>query len=373
MIPSIYYSYRGHRTLCYNVRTHSWLHAHTDLRIGHIRIRHREREVDGLANTSNAGRWTKLAGAGALALSLTMAAWAHERLVVRQAPLSEGTPAAVAVQAAPGGTGGTAAAKPTGPAIVTYTVQNGDTLWDIAIKHNTDVESIMALNGLTRSSSLKIGQTLRILTIKGTVHKVRAGDTLSSIANSYGVGINTIVQANGISNQNALAIGQELIIPGGQPKLIATAETSRGSVKRSTSSSSSGSTKSSAKSGSLGIAFGWPVRGPITSGFGSRWGSIHTGIDIAVPSGTPVKASRAGTVTAAGWMDGYGYAVIIDHGDGYSTLYGHNSKLLVSAGEHVTAGQVIARSGSTGHSTGPHVHFEIRRSGKAINPLLGLK
>lgn len=326
-----------------------------------------------MANTSNAGRWTKVAGASALALSLTVAAWAHERLVVRQAPLSEGAPAAAAVQATPDGTGGTAAAQPTGPAIVTYTVQNGDTLWDIAARYNTDVESIMALNSLTRSSSLKIGQTLRILTIKGTVHKVRAGDTLSTIANSYGVGIDTIVQANGIANQNALAIGQELIIPGGKPKVIATAETSRGSVKRFTASGASDSTTSNAKTSSLGVAFGWPVRGPITSGFGSRWGSIHTGIDIAVPSGTPVKASRGGTVTSAGWMEGYGYAVIIDHGDGYSTLYGHNSKLLVSTGEHVDAGQVIARSGSTGHSTGPHVHFEIRRSGKPINPLLGLK
>lgn len=326
-----------------------------------------------MANTSSAGRWAKLVGAGALALSLSVAAWAHERFVARQVSLSEGEPAVAAAQTAPDGTGSPAAAQSTGPAIVTYTVQSGDTLWDIAAKYNTDVESIMALNSLSRSSSLKIGQTLRILTIKGTVHKVRAGDTLSTIANSYGVGINTIVQANGIANQNALAIGQELIIPGGKPKVIATAETSRGSVKRTTTSKTTASTGSGAQKGSLGIAFGWPVRGRITSGFGSRWGSIHTGIDIAVPSGTPVKASRGGTVTSAGWMNGYGYAVIIDHGDGYSTLYGHNSKLLVSVGEHVDAGQVIARSGSTGHSTGPHVHFEIRRSGKPINPLLGLK
>ncbi|MGE5561006.1 MAG: peptidoglycan DD-metalloendopeptidase family protein [Chloroflexota bacterium] len=325
-----------------------------------------------MANTSTVPRWAKYAGAGALALSLTAAAWAHGRFIVNGAPSTEPATAVVEAQAPTGDAAAaalTAAAQmpPAAPAIVDYTVQNGDTLWDIAIKHNTDVASIMALNDLTRSSSLKIGQTLKILTIKGTVHKVKSGDTLSGIASSYGVGTEVIAQANGISNQHAIAIGQQLIIPGGKPQLVASSDTSRGSSSRPSSTKTSSSSNSSGSSSSSGV-FAWPVRGTITSGFGSRWGSIHTGIDIAVPSGTPVKAAKGGTVIEARWMNGYGYAVEIDHGGGVVTLYGHNSKLLVSVGDRVETGDVIARSGSTGRSTGPHVHFEVRKNGKAVNP-----
>ena len=113
----------------------------------------------------------------------------------------------------------------------------------------------------------------------------------------------------------------------------------------------------------------WPVSGPVTSGFGVRWGRMHEGIDIAVGQGTPVHAAAAGTVIYAGWMDGYGNLVVVDHGNGLSTAYGHNSTLASSVGQAVTAGQVIAYSGSTGHSTGPHVHFEVRVNGSPVDPL----
>jgi murein DD-endopeptidase MepM/ murein hydrolase activator NlpD len=113
----------------------------------------------------------------------------------------------------------------------------------------------------------------------------------------------------------------------------------------------------------------WPVSGPVTSGFGSRWGRMHEGIDIAVGTGTPVHAAAAGTVIYAGWMEGYGNLVAIDHGNGLSTAYGHNSALACSVGQSVSAGQVIAYSGSTGHSTGPHVHFEVRVNGSPVDPL----
>ena len=113
----------------------------------------------------------------------------------------------------------------------------------------------------------------------------------------------------------------------------------------------------------------WPVSGPVTSGFGSRWGRMHEGIDIAVGPGTPVHAAAAGTVIYAGWMEGYGNLVVIDHGNGLSTAYGHNSALASSVGQGVSAGQVIAYSGSTGHSTGPHVHFEVRVNGSPVDPL----
>jgi murein DD-endopeptidase MepM/ murein hydrolase activator NlpD len=113
----------------------------------------------------------------------------------------------------------------------------------------------------------------------------------------------------------------------------------------------------------------WPVSGPVTSPFGVRWGRMHEGIDIAVGSGTPVHAAAAGTVIYAGWMEGYGNLVVIDHGNGLSTAYGHNSSLASSVGQSVSAGQVIAYSGSTGHSTGPHVHFEVRVNGTPVDPL----
>jgi murein DD-endopeptidase MepM/ murein hydrolase activator NlpD len=96
---------------------------------------------------------------------------------------------------------------------------------------------------------------------------------------------------------------------------------------------------------------------------------MHEGIDIAVGTGTPVHAAAAGTVIYAGWMEGYGNLVVIDHGGGLSTAYGHNSSLASSVGQSVSAGQVIAYSGSTGHSTGPHVHFEVRVNGSPVDPL----
>ena len=113
----------------------------------------------------------------------------------------------------------------------------------------------------------------------------------------------------------------------------------------------------------------WPVSGPVTSGFGLRWGRMHTGIDIAVPTGTPVHAAAAGTVVYAGWMSGYGYLVALDHGGGLATAYAHNSSLLVTVGQRVAQGQVVSLSGSTGHSTGPHVHFEVRVNGVPVDPL----
>jgi murein DD-endopeptidase MepM/ murein hydrolase activator NlpD len=113
----------------------------------------------------------------------------------------------------------------------------------------------------------------------------------------------------------------------------------------------------------------WPASCGLTSGFGARWGRMHEGIDLGCPSGTSVRAARGGVVLAAGWGGGYGKLVLIGHGDGLVTAYGHNSRLLVSAGQSVERGQVIAASGSTGHSTGPHVHFEVRVGGVPRNPL----
>lgn len=113
----------------------------------------------------------------------------------------------------------------------------------------------------------------------------------------------------------------------------------------------------------------YPVNGALTSGFGMRWGRMHEGIDIAVGTGTPVVASASGTVISAGWGGGYGNLVIVDHGGGIATAYAHNSRLVVASGQQVAQGTIIAYSGSTGHSTGPHVHFEVRINGQAVDPI----
>ncbi len=113
----------------------------------------------------------------------------------------------------------------------------------------------------------------------------------------------------------------------------------------------------------------WPVNGPVVSGFGMRWGRLHAGVDIAVPSGTPIRAARSGTVAIAGWVSGYGNYTCINHGGGVATCYGHQSSIGVSVGQSVKQGQVIGASGCTGHCFGPHVHFEVRINGQPVDPM----
>ncbi|HEX2850024.1 MAG TPA: peptidoglycan DD-metalloendopeptidase family protein [Acidimicrobiales bacterium] len=112
----------------------------------------------------------------------------------------------------------------------------------------------------------------------------------------------------------------------------------------------------------------WPASGPVTSGFGYRWGRLHAGIDIGAGYGAPIRAAKAGEVIYSGQMSGYGNVIIIDHGGGFTTLYGHQSRLAASEGQRVGQGQVIGYVGSTGHSTGPHLHFETRVNGSPQNP-----
>ena len=133
------------------------------------------------------------------------------------------------------------------------------------------------------------------------------------------------------------------------------------------SSSSGGSGAGPPTSGSG--QFIWPVNGPITSPFGPRWGSFHPGIDIGVPEGTPIHAAASGRVIYCGWMSGYGNLVMIDHGGGLATLYGHQSRIASSCGQSLSQGQVIGYVGCTGFCTGPHLHFEVRVNGQPVDPL----
>lgn len=129
-----------------------------------------------------------------------------------------------------------------------------------------------------------------------------------------------------------------------------------------------GSSGGSSGDGSSSSGFIWPVNGVITSGFGWRWGRMHEGVDIAAPTGTSIRAAASGTVIFAGWMGGYGNLTIIDHGNGLATAYGHQSAIYVGGGS-VSQGTVIGAVGSTGNSTGPHLHFEVRVNGSAVDPM----
>lgn len=130
--------------------------------------------------------------------------------------------------------------------------------------------------------------------------------------------------------------------------------------------STGGGGGSSARVSGSGLA--WPTNGSVTSGFGYRWGSLHAGIDIANGTGTPIRAAKAGTVILAGWNGGYGNCIVIDHGGGFSTLYGHMTRLRASEGQRVDQGDLIGDMGSTGNSTGSHLHFETRVNGSAQDP-----
>jgi murein DD-endopeptidase MepM/ murein hydrolase activator NlpD len=238
-------------------------------------------------------------------------------------------------------------------ALEEYTIAAGDTIWDIANRFNTDVNSIVALNPAIRDTALQPGTKLQVPNFKGAVHTVASGDTLSGIAAMYGLDVSQIAAANDLSG-DTIAIGQRLVLPGAKIP------------EKTLVASRSDSARASA--GSSG-AFAWPLHGPITSYFGPRWGTIHTGIDIGVDVGTPVRAAAGGTVIEVGWDGGYGKNIIIEHPNGMRTRYAHLSAYEVAVGDTVEQGQVIARSGNTGNSTGPHLHFEIIVDGRTQNPM----
>jgi murein DD-endopeptidase MepM/ murein hydrolase activator NlpD len=135
---------------------------------------------------------------------------------------------------------------------------------------------------------------------------------------------------------------------------------------QASAAAAAGSTGTPAPSGS---GFAWPLSGPITSPFGMRWGTLHPGIDIGVPTGTPIHAAGSGTVVWCGWMSGYGNLVMIDHHNGLATLYGHQSRIAVGCNQEVSQGETIGYVGCTGFCTGPHLHFEVRLNGNPVDPL----
>lgn len=254
-----------------------------------------------------------------------------------------------------------------------YVVESGDTLSGIADKFGISIATILWENKLTVRDFIKPGQKLTILPASGITYKVKSGDTIAKIAAGNGVDPKDIKSWNNISDETAVAIGALLFIPGGKivpppapkPKPKPVASPLKVFVKP----------PAAIDSGTTDMA--WPADTRHISqpyGIWSRVsGGIHSGVDLAAATGTAIYAADDGIVTHAGCAKscktGYGNYVDIDHGNGIMTRYGHASKVLVSVGEQVRRGQVIMLMGSTGRSTGPHLHFEVRLNGRYTNPL----
>lgn len=232
----------------------------------------------------------------------------------------------------------------------TYTVQPGDTLWSISQRCGVDLKDLTAVNSIP-GDLIKPGQVLVLspeAQVRKRTHRVARGETLWSLARRYQVSMEQLVVVNQIRDPGSIRDGQELII---DMKDQVEPVIGQGS----------------------GRIFSWPLSGRITSLFGPRGDGFHHGLDIAGEMGEVIKAARGGRVDSVEWLPLYGRTVILDHGDGYKTLYAHASAYLIGRGDAIEKGQGIARVGSTGRSTGPHLHFEVRVNNKPVDPTLYLE
>jgi len=247
-----------------------------------------------------------------------------------------------------------------------YTVESGDTLASIAKKFGVDTDSITWLNKGLSEKKIKIGTVLKIPPVTGVVHTVKAGETIYSVAKKYNVSAQAVVDFpfNEFTNDEtfALAIGQQLIVPDGEmPDEVILSPRSN---LASTLTPNAGAVSATGN-------WIWPAAGKISQDF-KAW---HKGIDIANHDGGPILAADSGTVLVASWADntGYGNRVVIDHGNGKKTLYAHMSSFSVVVGQTVKRGDKLGMMGSTGRSTGTHLHFEIRTDKGNASPLAVLK
>ena len=238
----------------------------------------------------------------------------------------------------------------------TYKVRSGDTISTIAKKFGlTNISTLISVNDIGNVRQLAAGQKLKIPSIDGIIYTVKNGDSLSSITSKHKISLEQLLDVNELTSET-LTAGQQLFLPG-----------------------------ASMDAASLRNAMGELFRMPISAKF--RWSSpygnridpiagvksFHTGTDMACPTGTPILAAMSGKVTTTGLNRVYGNYVIIDHGNGYQTLYAHMSKIIASKGQWVSQGTRIGLVGSTGYSTGPHLHFTVYKKGKLVDPMTVLK
>lgn len=238
----------------------------------------------------------------------------------------------------------------------TYTVRSGDTITDISKKFGlANISTIISVNNIENARKIWVGQKLKIPSMDGIKHTVVSGDTLGTISARYGISIEDILDVNDMAS-DVLYPGMNLFIPGGRLD----SET----LKKA-----------------LGESWIFPltVKYVVSSEFGTRPDpftgvtSNHTGTDFAVSAGTPIRACQSGTVAVAGWSNTYGNYVIISHGNGYQTLYAHMQKYTVKKGDVVSQGQNIGYVGSTGYSTGPHLHLTVYKNSQLVDPATILK
>lgn len=250
--------------------------------------------------------------------------------------------------------------------ITKYIVQNGDTASSIAENFGVTTKTILWSNNLTDASLIRPGDTLFILPTSGIAHTVRSGETISSIAKKYNADETEILAFNNMLRAEELTAGDEIIVPGGEqpPPPVAQPATRLASLRDVFFGGNSGTAPTSAPAASGG-SYNWPTTcSRISQYFTYR----HTGIDIDCDFGDTIFAAQGGTVTSTSWNGGYGLQVMINHGNGVQTRYGHLQKVFVSVGQQVAKGQSLGEMGSTGRSTGSHLHFEIIVGGGFTNP-----
>lgn len=276
---------------------------------------------------------------------------------------------------------------------VTHTVKAGETLYRIARAYEISVEELMAANGISEPRALDVGQELLVpgaseprevppLEPHGAApsppppprkHTVQPGETLYRIAKAYELTAEEVMKANGIGDPRELAVGQELLIPAKPGQEAPAGRTPEGpdgpqSSRAGLPIPAFGARDAAPLKGTLD----WPLRGVLYARFGKKSGEPHDGIDLAAPAGTPVKTAAEGQVLYAGDQRGYGNIVIVEHPGGLVTIYAHNQDLRVNSGQRVRRGQVVATVGESGRTSGPHLHFEVRKDAVPVDPMLFL-
>lgn len=262
-----------------------------------------------------------------------------------------------------------------------YVVQQNDSWWLIARKNDMKTKDVLAGNpGATEDTMIKPGQVIKLVAVNPYMTVVSKGtytttetipfDVVSKTDTSLGTG-QTVVKQQGSDGSKVVTYAYERKNGKDLSKSVVTEKVVKESVTQVVAKGPAARiTVAYASRGSGNVpALSWPIQGHINSYYGSRWGSFHSGVDIAGDVGDPYVAAAAGTVISAGWDGGYGKMILIDHGNGVMTRYAHSSQILISVGQRVAKGQTIGLVGATGNTTGPHLHFEVISNGSTLNPL----
>lgn len=252
-----------------------------------------------------------------------------------------------------------------------YVVESGDTIASIARKFDVDVGTLLWSNDLSARQYIKPGDELKVPPVSGVLVTIKKGDTIAKLAKRYNAAESEIKDFNKIVDEKTLAAGTEIMIPGGYPTVLEqTLLVVKGKAREDALSAGRVGIKKPADVNTENLAKSqllWPTPGRVITQYFS-W--RHPGVDIDGDYTSPLYAAYDGVVTTAGWNPGgYGLQVLIQHTNGMVTRYAHSAKLFVKVGDRVTRGQVIAMMGSTGRSTGSHLHFEVYVNGRRVNPL----